>query len=370
MKTQSDISALTRFDMDLKLRDKNECLFDEVSLGEVMLRLDPGEGRIRTARSFNVCEGGGEYNVARALRKCFGMKTAVVTAIADNEVGALTEDLIMQGGVDTSFINKVEFDGIGRNVRNGLNFTERGFGIRGAVGMYDRGYTAASQMKTGDVDWDHIFGELGVRWFHTGGIFTALSKSTAELTVQAVKKAKEYGVAVSYDFNFRPSLWKNVGDKAEVYRINREIAECVDVFIGGKFDFEQCLGIDFGDKSEYGEICERVMAEYPNVSLMASTARQVKSASVNSWKAVCYSDGKLYSSIEYPSLEIFDRVGGGDGFASGLIYGLMNSYSPETSLNYGVVHGALVMTTPGDTSSASLKEIESQLSGCGSAVQR
>lgn len=356
--------------MNLKLRDEKECFFDEVSLGEVMLRLDPGEGRIRTARTFNACEGGGEYNVARALRKCFNMKTAVVTAIADNEVGALTEDLIMQGGVDTSFINKVEFDGIGRNVRNGLNFTERGFGIRGAVGMYDRGYTAASQMKVGDVDWDHIFGSLGTRWFHTGGIFTALSKSTAELTVQAVKKAKEYGVAVSYDFNFRPSLWKNVGDKDEVYRINREIAECVDVFIGGKFDFEQCLGIDFGDKSEYSEICQKVMSEYPNVSLMASTARQVKSANINTWKAVCYCDGKLFDSIEYPSLEIFDRVGGGDGFASGLIYGLMKFGDAQKALDYGVVHGALVMTTPGDTSSASLKEVEAQLNGCGAAVQR
>lgn len=356
--------------MNFDLKDKKDCTFDEVSLGEVMLRLDPGDGRIRTARSFSVCEGGGEYNVARALRKCFNMKTAVVTALADNEVGSLIEDLILQGGVNTDFVNKIEFDGIGRNVRNGLNFTEKGFGIRGAVGMYDRGYTAASQMKPGDVDWDKIFGAYGARWFHTGGIFAALSHSTAELTVQAVKKAKEYGVTVSYDFNFRPSLWKNVGTRDEVLEINREIAKCVDVFIGGKFDFEQCLGLSFPDDAEYKEVCEKVTAEYPNVKLIASTARQVISANRNAWKAQCYYDGEMYTSIEYPELEIYDRVGGGDGFASGLIYGLMNYENIKKALDCGVVHGALVMTTPGDTSSASLKEVEAQMNGCGAAVQR
>lgn len=356
--------------MNFNLRDKKDCTFDEVSLGEVMLRLDPGDGRIRTARSFSVCEGGGEYNVARALRKCFGMKTAVVTALADNEVGSLIEDLILQGGVNTDFVNKIEFDGIGRNVRNGLNFTEKGFGIRGAVGMYDRGYTAASQMKPGDVDWDKIFGDFGARWFHTGGIFAALSRSTADLTVQAVKKAKENGTVVSYDFNFRPSLWKNVGTSDEVLKINREIAKCVDVFIAGKFDFEQCLGLSFPENADFKQVCELVTEEYPNVKLIASTSRQVISASRNSWKAQCYFGGEVYTSIEYPELEIYDRVGGGDGFASGLIYGLMNYGDIKKALDCGVVHGALVMTTPGDTSSASLKEVEAQMNGCGAAVQR
>lgn len=356
--------------MSLKIKSKDSCLFDEVSLGEVMLRFDPGDGRIRNSRTFSVCEGGGEYNVARALSTCFGQKTAIVTALADNEVGTLIESLMRQGGVDVSFVNKIPYDGLGRNVRNGLNFTERGFGIRGSLGVYDRGNTAASQMKVGDVDWDHLFGDLGVRWFHTGGIFTALSKDTAELTVQAVKKAKEYGTVVSYDFNFRPSLWKNVGDSEEVLRINREIAECVDVFIGGKFDFENCLGFDFGGISDYGEVCGKVMAKYPNISLTASTSRTVKSANINSWKAVCFSGGKLYNSIEYPELEIFDRVGGGDGFASGLIYGLMNYGDIKKSLDCGVAHGALVMTTLGDTSAASLKEVEAQMNGCTASVQR
>lgn len=356
--------------MSLEIKSKSECQLDEVSLGEVMLRFDPGDGRIRSARTFSVFEGGGEYNVAKALAGCFGQRTAIVSALADNEVGTLIEGLMRQGGVDVSFVNKIPYDGLGRNVRNGLNFTERGFGIRGSLGVYDRGNTAASQMKVGDVDWDHIFGELGVRWFHTGGIFTALSKNTAELTVQAVKKAKEYGTAVSYDFNFRPSLWRNVGSRDEVLRINSEIAECVDVFIGGKFDFENCLGLDFEDNSDYGQVCEKVMARYPNVGLIASTSRQVKSASVNSWKASCFYGGELYSSIEYPELEIFDRVGGGDGFASGLIYGFMSYGDIKKSLDCGVAHGALVMTTPGDTSVSSLKEVEAQMNGCSAAVQR
>src|SRR5476651_1247511 len=197
--------------MAIQLRDKSTCKYDQISLGEVMLRLDPGEGRIRTARNFQVWEGGGEYNTSRGLRKCFGYKTAVVTAFVDNEVGHLVEDFIMQGGVDTDFIKWREDDGIGRTVRNGLNFTERGFGIRGAVGVPDRGNSAASQLKPGDFDWDDIFGKQGVRWFHTGGIFAALSETTAALTVEAVKAANKHGTIVSYDLNYRPSLWKTIG---------------------------------------------------------------------------------------------------------------------------------------------------------------
>src|ERR1041384_5649904 len=195
--------------MPLKLRDK--CTFDQLSLGEIMLRLDPGEGRVRAAREFKVWEGGGEYNVARGLRRCFGMKTAVCTAFADNDVGRLLADFILEGGVDTQFIQWKKFDGIGRETRNGLNFTERGFGVRGAVGIPDRGNTAASQLKPGDFNWDHIFGKLGARWLHTGGIFAALSDSTPQLGIEAVQAAKKHGTVVSYDLNYRPSLWKSIG---------------------------------------------------------------------------------------------------------------------------------------------------------------
>ncbi len=218
--------------MSLTLRTPSSCQFDIISLGEIMLRLDPGDGRVRTTRQFQAWEGGGEYNVARGMRRCFGKRAAVVTAFAENDVGRLIEDFILQGGVDTRFIQWKPFDGIGRQVRNGLNFTERGFGIRGAKGTPDRGLTAASQMKPGDVDWDDVFGKHGARWFHTGGIFAALSETTAELTIEACKKAKEYGTIVSYDLNYRPSLWKSIGGQAKAQEVNREIAKYVDVMIG------------------------------------------------------------------------------------------------------------------------------------------
>jgi len=215
--------------MSLKIKPASDCKFDQLSLGEVMLRLDPGEGRVRTARHFTVWEGGGEYNTSRGLRKCFGLRTAVCTAFVDNEVGHLVEDFIMQGGVATDFIKWRDDDGIGRTVRNGLNFTERGFGLRGAVGVSDRGHTAASQLKPGDFDWNHIFGQLGVRWLHTGGIFAALSETTAQLVIDAVKAAKKHGTIVSYDLNYRPSLWKSIGGQKKAREVNREIAKYVDV---------------------------------------------------------------------------------------------------------------------------------------------
>ncbi len=207
--------------MTLRLRPAEECAFDLVALGEVMLRLDPGEGRVRTARSFRVWEGGGEYNVARGLRRCFGLRTAVVTALADNDVGRLLEDLVLQGGVDTSLVRWAPFDGVGRTVRNGLNFTERGFGVRGAIGVSDRGHTAASQLKAGDVDWEHLFGTLGVRWFHTGGIFAALSETTPAVVEEAMSAAARHGTIVSYDLNYRPSLWKAVGGVERAREVNR-----------------------------------------------------------------------------------------------------------------------------------------------------
>ncbi len=365
--------------MELKLRPKEECMFDEISLGEIMLRLDPGDSRIKTARSFRVWEGGGEYNVARGLKRCFGLKTSVVTALADNEVGRLVEDFVYQGGVDASLIKWCKYDGIGRTVRNGLNFTERGYGIRGAVGVSDRGNTAASQLKPGDIDWDYIFGTLGVRWLHTGGIFAALSETTAQVVIEAVRAAKKYGTIVSYDLNYRPSLWNDIGGIEKAREVNKEIAKYIDVMIGNEEDFTACLGFEIEGNDEnlkelnidgYFKMIEKAVKVYPNFKAVATTLRTVKTATVNDWSAICWADGKIYRGLELPGLEIYDRVGGGDSFASGLIYGLMETGDPQKAVNYGVAHGALAMTTPGDTSMASLKEVERIVGGAGARVQR
>lgn len=365
--------------MKLELRKKEDCTFDMISLGEIMLRLDPGDSRIRTARSLRVWEGGGEYNVARGLRKCFGLKTAAVTALADNEVGRLVEDFMLQGGVDTSLVKWVKYDGIGRTVRNGLNFTERGYGIRGALGVSDRGNTAASQLKEGDVDWEYIFGTLGVRWLHTGGIFAALSDTTAKVVIEAVKTAKKYGTIVSYDLNYRPSLWNDIGGKAKAQEVNREIAKYIDVMIGNEEDFTACLGLEVEDNDEnlrelnidgYKKMMAKAAELYPNFKVAASTLRTVKTATVNDWSAICWADGRVYNGLDLKGLEIYDRVGGGDSFASGLIYGLMETGDPQAAVNYGVAHGALAMTTPGDTSMASKAEVERIIGGAGARVQR
>jgi 2-dehydro-3-deoxygluconokinase len=365
--------------MPIQLRDKATCQYDLLALGEIMLRLDPGEGRIRCARQFKVWEGGGEYNVARGLRRCFGLKTAVATAFADNEVGRLLEDFILQGGVDTQFIKWAPFDGVGRTVRNGLNFTERGFGVRGAVGIPDRGNSAASQLRPGDFDWDDIFGKRGARWLHTGGIFAALSDSTPELVIEAVKKAREYGTVVSYDLNYRPSLWKSIGGKKRAQEVNRQIAQYVDVMIGNEEDFTASLGFEVKgadehllhiDVSAFQNMIQTAVKTYPNFKMAATTLRAAKTATINDWGAICWMDGKFYASKKYPDLEILDRVGGGDSFASGLIYGLMTTGDPQQAVDYGAAHGALAMTTPGDTSMATKEEVEKLMKGGGARVQR
>jgi len=291
--------------MSIDIKPANKCQYDGLALGEIMLRLDPGEGRIRTARRFNAWEGGGEYNVTRGLKKCFGLRTAVATAFADNELGHLIEDFIHQGGVDTQFVQWKKYDGIGRDVRNGLNFTERGFGIRGAVGVPDRANTAASQMKPGDFDWDHIFGKLGVRWFHTGGIFAALSESAADLTIEAVKAANKHGTIVSYDLNYRPSLWSAIGGQKKAQEVNREIAQYVDVMIGNEEDFTACLGFEVEGLDEnmsnikieaFEAMIKKAVETFPNFKATATTLRQVQTATVNDWGAIAWCDGKFYES--------------------------------------------------------------------------
>jgi 2-dehydro-3-deoxygluconokinase len=365
--------------MSLQIRPAKDCAFDQISLGEVMLRLDPGEGRVRTARHFTAWEGGGEYNTSRGLRKCFGLKTAVCTALVDNEVGHLVEDFILQGGVATDFLKWREDDGIGRTIRNGLNFTERGFGIRGAVGVSDRGHTAASQLKPGDFDWDHLFGRIGVRWFHTGGIFAALSETTAALTVEAVTAARKHGTIVSYDLNYRPSLWKSIGGLAKAQLVNREIARHVDVMLGNEEDFTASLGFkvqgagdqpDAVDTHAFRSMIETAVRAYPNFKVAATTLRHVVTATKNDWSAILWHDGRFFDSRPYPGLEILDRVGGGDSFASGLQFGFLEFNDPQKAVDYGAAHGALASTTPGDTSMATRKEVEKLIAGGGARVVR
>lgn len=353
--------------------------WDCLSLGEVMLRLDPGEGRIHTTRTFQAWEGGGEYNVARGLRRCFGMKAAIATALADNPIGRLVEDFILQGGVDSSLIKWVPYDGIGRTVRNGMNFTERGYGVRAAVGCSDRGNTAISQVKKGDFNWDSIFGpENGARWFHTGGIFAALSASTAEVAADAMDAANKYGTPVSYDLNYRPSLWKSIGGEAKAQEVNREIVKKVDVLLGNEEDFSVMLGVKIKGVSEdfnelpiegYSEMLREVASLYPNLKVIASTLRTAHTASRNAWGAIALVEGEIVH-VPQRDIDILDRVGGGDSFASGLAYGFLSGASAQDAVAYGVAHGALAMSTPGDTSTASLNEVKKVMKAGTARVDR
>nr|ADC35773.1 PfkB domain protein [uncultured bacterium 293] len=363
----------------LSVKAKAGCRWDLVSLGEVMLRLDPGEGRVHTTRSFQVWEGGGEYNVARGLRRCFGLHTAVVTALVDNPVGRLVEDLMLQGGLDLSHVRWVKDDGVGRTARNGLNFTERGHGVRAALGCSDRGHTAVSQLRPGDIDWEHIFGQEGARWFHTGGIFAALSETTPLVAQEAMEAARRHGTLVSYDLNYRPSLWKSIGGAQRAQEVNRGLARHVDVMLGNEEDFTACLGFEVEgvdehlsalDPANFGRMIARAVGEYPNFKVVATTLRQARTATINDWGAVCYHEGRLYSARSREDLEIFDRVGGGDSFASGLIYGFLTGRDPQWAVECGAAHGALAMTTPGDTSMATLAEVERVMQGGSARVSR
>jgi 2-dehydro-3-deoxygluconokinase len=364
--------------MTLQVKPEENCRWDLVSLGEVMLRLDPGDRRVWTTRTLEVSEGGGEYNVARGLKRCFGLNTAIVTAFADNPVGHLVEDLIYQGGVDLQFVRWVPYDGVGRTVRNGLNFTERGFGVRPALGCSDRGHTAVSQLRTGDIDWDEIFGKHGARWFHTGGIFCALSESTPAVAKEAMEAARKHGTIVSYDLNYRESLWKAVGGKKRAQEVNRELAPLVDVMLGNEEDFSAALGFDVAGMDEhiskvetesFKKMIETVGKEFP-FKVVATTLRRAVTATRNDWGAICYADGEFYEAKHYEALEIFDRVGGGDSFASGLIYGFLSGQGPQWAVECGAAHGALAMTTPGDTTMVTLKEVTQVMRGVGARIAR
>jgi 2-dehydro-3-deoxygluconokinase len=364
--------------MALTIKAKEQCRWDLVSLGEVMLRFDPGDRRVWTTRSFEVSEGGGEYNVARGLKRCFGLDTAIVTAFADNPVGRLLQDLINQGGVDQSLVRWVGYDGVGRAVRNGLNFTERGFGVRAALGCSDRGHTAASQLQAGDVDWDDIFGKRGARWFHTGGIFCALSETTPDVAMEAVKAARKHGTIVSYDLNYRESLWKAVGGKKRAQEVNRRMAPLIDVMLGNEEDFSAALGFEVRGLDEqisnveveaFKQMIESVVKEFP-FKVVATTLRKARTATRNDWGAIGYCNGKFYQARAREDLEILDRVGGGDSFASGLIYGLLSGKDPQWSVDCGAAHGALAMTTPGDTSMVTVQEVVRVMQGAGARIAR
>ncbi len=364
--------------MALEIRPKKDCRWDLVSLGEIMLRFDPGPGRIATTRSFDVYEGGGEYNVARGLKRCFGLDTTVVTALANDPVGRLIQDLIYQGGVDQSQIRWVEHDGVGRSARNGLNFTERGFGVRAALGSYDRGYTAVSHLRTGEIDWDDIFGRQGARWLHTGGIFCALSATTPDVALEAMTAAKRHGTIISYDLNYRPSLWKAIGGKKEAQEVNRRIAPYVNVMIGNEEDFSAALGYEIPGLAEnisdfevegFKQMIKTAVKDYP-FQVVATTLRKAKTATVNDWGAICFYEGQFYQARHRENLEIFDRVGGGDSFASGLIYGFLAGKDAQWAVECGAAHGALAMTTPGDTSMATLKEVLQTMEGGSARIAR
>ncbi len=345
----------------VQLRSPGSSRWDLVSLGEVMLRFDPGDSRIHTTRCFDVWEGGGEYNVARSLRRCFHQRTAIATALADNPVGRLVEDLILQGGVDTSLLQWRPYDGVGREVRNGFNFVERGFGVRAPLGCSDRGYTAVSQLEPGSLDWKAIFGEQGARILHTGGIFAALSPSTPAVAEEAIDAAQGAGTLVSYDLNYRESLWRANGGTARARAVNEQLVRKADVLFAGERDFSERLGVDLASLSAGSgrteQMLRRVGEAYPNLQAIVMTQREATSSCAHRWGAVALCRGD-FVAVEMREVDVLDRIGGGDSFAAGFLYGLLEGRSALWSLECGVAHGALAMTTPGDTSMATLAEVE------------
>lgn len=344
-----------------------DCQWDVISLGEVMLRFDPENDRIHTTRNFRVWEGGGEYNVARNLSKVFRLNSAVVTALADNQVGRLVEDLMIQGGVDVSNVVWRQTDGLSRQVRNGFYFYERGFGLREPSGCSDRGNTAVSQLKPGDVNWKKIFNERGARWFHTGGIFAGLSGSTPDVAKEAMAAARESGAVVSYDLNYRASLWTTRGGLDAANSVNRELMALADVVFGIEgFD----AAFDKYNENIFRDAAAEVQSRFPNLKFLATTLRGVRSASRHDLTAACFSDGKIFKSPDLAGVEVLDRVGSGDAFAAGIIYSILNGDDADTSLRRGLAAAALTMATIGDGSAATLAEINEAMAAERSGIKR
>lgn len=351
----------------LNIKSKSECRWDLVSLGEVLLRFDPGDERLHTTQNFRVFDGGGEYNVARNLAKTFRKETAIITALADNALGKLAENLIRQGGVDTNEIIWRAADGKGENTRNGIYFIERGFGLRSPASCFDRANTAVSQLKSGEIDWTRIYTESGARWLHTGGIFTGLSETTLAVAREAMQFARENKTIVSYDLNYRDSLWKERGGREAANRLNRELLESADVAFG-VFDFDSKLE-NFSENA-FRQAAEKMLARFPNLKIVVSTLRDVHTASSHNLSAACFYQNQVFKAREYHNVEVLDRVGSGDAFAAGFVYALLEGKDAQFALDCGTALAALVMTTVGDNSSATLAEVERLLHGGGAGAIR
>ena len=351
----------------LNIKSESECRWDIVSLGEVMLRFDPGDDRIQNARNFRVWEGGGEYNVARNLAKCFRQRAAVITALADNQIGRLVEDLVQQGAVDVSQIRWIKTDGISRRVRNGMYFMERGHGSRQPTGCSDRGNTAVSKLNSGDIDWRSIFTEHGTRWFHTGGIFAALSETTADVAGEAMKAARESGVTVSYDLNYRASLWTDRGGRDAANKLNRELLQFTDVVFGVEgFD----AGFDNYSEETFRDRAGEMMSRYPGVKVVATTLRDAHSASRHSIGGAMFADGEVSNAKGHGGVDVLDRVGSGDAFAAGVIFGILSGRSAQQTIDLAAASAALAVGCAGDGLTATRDEIERAATSAGTDTVR
>lgn len=364
-------SLLAR-ETDFDLRDMNflsnkqpeNCRWDLVSLGEVLLRFDPENERIHTARSFRVFDGGAEYNVARGLAKVLRRRTAIVTALANNSLGRLAEDFVLQAGVDAS---EIVWRNDGADTRNGIYFIERGFGLRAPTSCFDRANTAVSQLKTGEINWREIFNQNGTRWFHTGGVFVGLSETTPEVAKEAMRVARANGAIVSFDLNYRDSLWKNKGGREAANAVNRELLPFADVVFGA-MDFDARLS-QF-NAEQFQHAAGKMLSEFANLKIVCSTLREVHSASRHDLSAVCFANGAVFKAKNYENIDVLDRVGSGDAFASGLIYGLLAEKDFQFAVECGAAHAILTMTAPGDNSVSTLAEIENLMQGAGGDVNR
>jgi len=359
----------------LNLRPADSCRYDLLSLGECMIRLSPpGHGRIEFSPVLEVWVGGGEYNVGYALSR-LGLRTGFISRLVDNPLGQIVVNHARAVGMDTGPVVMAKYDGLGRADRMGLNFTEVGTGVRPSVTLYDRGHSAASHMKPEDVDWNGLFGKQGARWFHTGGIFTALSDSCAATCLKALEAAKSAGTVTSYDLNFRSKLWT----AAEAQRKTKALIPHIDCLIGNEEDFQKVLGFEIKGQDEslsaldtgaYKKMVEKVVETYPNIKVVGTTLREVKSGLVNNWSAILYVDGQFYESRRYENLEIEDRVGGGDGFCSGFAYGFLSGRGALECVELGAAHGALLQTTRGDTSQIGLEELMHVFKGGSARIRR
>jgi 2-dehydro-3-deoxygluconokinase len=361
--------------MAIKIKSTEQTEFDLVSLGECMIRLSPtGHQRIEFAPQLEVWVGGGEYNVSYALSR-LGLRTGWVGGLNDAPMGAIIKNHARAVGVNVDFAITRKYDGMGKKDRIGLNFTEVGFGPRASVTLYDRAHSATAGIKPGEVDWEKLFIEKGVRWFHTGGIFSALSESTRLVVAEAVKAAHDAGTIVSYDLNFRSKLWNS----KEAIETTQPLIPYIDCLIGNEEDFQKVLGYEVeGVDIEKGELdttafenmVKKVVKDFPNVKVIGTTLRGVKTAGINDWSAIMWTEGTFYYGLNMPGLEIEDRVGGGDGFASGFTYGFLNNKTPQECVNLGVAHGAMLMTTRGDSSMITLEELQHIAKGGSARIKR